>query len=247
MILKSAMDLLDEGVLVSDESYKITYVNPAYIEMFRLKEERIIGSYLHDLYPDIDHDKRIVTKTIEQKEEFFIDDYHFHWRGKDLVLQIYTKRFSYEGGDYVLTRIFNITEQYHREQQLIRMIEEMTANIVTIAKGYALLPLQPILREEQRHVLLERVPILCQKQNVSRLAIQFSGIISIDEEWAGLLRDLILSLKLLGIEVVLAGMRPEVVIQFTQNNIHLDGVRTFMNIQQATKYFLETGLTPRFE
>ncbi|WLR47818.1 STAS domain-containing protein [Halobacillus litoralis] len=182
-----------------------------------------------------------------KKKDIDFEGMEFQWQGVDMVLHIYTKRFIHEGENFILIRIFNRTEQSKREKELIHMIGEMTANIVTIAKGYALLPLQPILREEQRHILLERVPVLCQEQNVSRLAIQFSGITSIDEEWAVLLKNLMMSLRMLGIEVVLAGMRPQVVMQFTENHIQLDGVRTFMNVQQATKYFLETGLKPRFE
>ncbi|SFK22521.1 PAS domain S-box-containing protein [Halobacillus dabanensis] len=247
MLLRNALDLLEEGVVITDEEFTITYVNPAYVKMFQLEQERIVGEKLNDIYPDLAPEKRILSKSVEQKENINYEGMDFHWRGKDMVLHISTKRFTYEGEDYTMIRIFDITEQAKREKQLINMIEEMTANIVTIAKGYALLPLQPILREEQRHILIEKVPVLCQEQKVDRLAIQFSGIASIDEEWADLLKDLMISLKLLGIEVVLAGMRPEVVMQFAQNHIRLDGVRTFMNIQQATKYFLETGLKPRFE
>ncbi|QAS51903.1 PAS domain-containing protein [Halobacillus litoralis] len=247
MLLRNAMDLLDEGVLICDEEFTVTYVNPAYLEMFQLQDVRIVGENLHDIYPDLAPEKKVITKSKEEKDEVTFEGMDFHWKGKDMVLQLYTKQFSHEGQTFILTRIFDITEQAQREKQLVHMIEEMTANVVMIAKGYALLPLQPILREEQRHILLERVPVLCQEQNVSRLAIQFSGITVIDQEWAVLLKNLMMSLKLLGIEVVLAGMRPQVVMQFTQNNIKLEGVRTFMNIQQATKYFLDNGLKPRFE
>lgn len=247
MLLRNALDLLEEGVVITDEEFTITYVNPAYVKMFQLEQDRIVGEKLNDIYPDLAPEKRLLSKSIEQQEDMSYEGMDFHWRGRDMVLHISTKRFTHEGEDYTMVRIFDITEQAKREKQLIYMIEEMTANIVTIAKGYALLPLQPILREEQRHILLEKVPVLCQEQKVDRLAIQFSGIISIDEEWAALLKNLMMSLKLLGIEVVLAGMRPEVVMQFARNHIQLDGVRTFMNVQQATKYFLETGLKPRFE
>ncbi|REJ08654.1 PAS domain-containing protein [Halobacillus trueperi] len=247
MLLRNAMDLLDEGVLISDEEYTITYVNPAYVKMFQLEEERIVGEKLNHLYPDLAPEKKLLSKSIQEKKDIGFEGMDFHWQGRDMVLHFYTKRFTHEGESFVLIRIFDMTEQSKKEKELIHMIEEMTANIVTIAKGYALLPLQPILREEQRDILLARVPVLCQEQNVSRLAIQFSGITSIDEEWAVLLKNLMMSLRLLGIEVVLAGMRPQVVMQFVQNHIQLDGVRTFMNVQQATKYFLETGLKPRFE
>lgn len=247
MLLRNAMDLLGEGVLISDEEYTITYVNPAYVKMFQLEEERIVGEKLSRLYPDLAPEKKVLSKSMKEQKDIEFEGLEFHWQGKDMVLHIYTKRFTHEGEIFFLIRIFDITKQSKREKELIHMIEEMTANIVTIAKGYALLPLQPILREEQRHILLERVPVLCQEQKVSRLAIQFSGITSIDEEWAILLKNLMMNLKLLGIEVVLAGMRPQVVMQFAQNHIQLEGVRTFMNVQQATKYFLETGLRPRFE
>jgi|GEM_PF-4651632 len=246
VLLRNAMDLLDEGVLILNKDFKVTYVNPAYVRMFELEEERVIGEHIHDIYPNLPQSKRVVSHTFEKEKDITVESMEFHWRGKEMILQFQTKRFIHEGEWYVLSRIVDITEQFQREKHLIHMIEEMTANVVTIAKGYALLPLQPILREDQRLILLERVPVQCQEQNVTRLVIQFSGISEIDQEWAVLLRNLMHSLKLLGIEVVLAGMRPKVVRQFTENKIMLNDVRTFMNIRQATKYFLETGLKANF-
>ncbi|WP_253925675.1 hypothetical protein [Halobacillus sp. A5] len=46
----------------------------------------------------------------------------------------------------------------------------------------------------------------CRGQKIRRLAIQFSEIIDINNEWAVLLKNLVVNLQLLGIEVVLAGL-----------------------------------------
>ncbi|MBN8236017.1 PAS domain-containing protein [Halobacillus kuroshimensis] len=238
MILQAAMDLLDEGVLISDDQYIITYVNPAFIELFGLQGNQVTGESLHTLFPDIDPERRVVTNSTKEQRPLIIDDYPMQWQGEEYVFKVHTRPFTYEGKGYNLTRIFDRTQSYYREKQLIHIIEEMTANVVKVADGFALLPLQPILREEQKEVLLTRVPELCQNQRIDRLAVQFSGIVSVEDEWVHLLRDLIVSLQLLGIEVVLAGMRPQVVMQFTQNRISLSGVRTFKNLPQAADYFL---------
>ncbi|MCP3030224.1 PAS domain-containing protein [Halobacillus sp. A1] len=247
MLLRHAVDLLDEGVVITDQNYEITYVNPAYVQIFELQNERIIGENIKELFPHEDKSKQITAKTIEDKIERSVERLPYKWRGKEMVLQIYTKTFEHEGKSFVLTRVYDLTETAEGEKQLVQMIEDMTANVVTIAKGYALLPLQPILREEQKHILLERVPEQCRDQNISRLAIQFSGISSINQEWAVLLKNLVRNLQLLGIEVVLAGLRPQVVMQFTQNGVELADIKSFMNVQQATKYFLETGFRPHFK
>ncbi|GGF24414.1 hypothetical protein GCM10010954_24140 [Halobacillus andaensis] len=247
MLLKHAVDLLDEGVVITSQDFVVTYVNPAYLHMFDLHNEELIGRSLQDLFPDEEKSKQITIQSITEKKELSVERLSYPWRGKEMILQVYTKLFEHEGEMYVITRIFDQTEVAKEEKELVHMIEEMTANVVTIAKGYALLPLQPILREEQKHILLDRVPEQCRSQNISRLAIQFSGITDINNEWAVLLKNLVMNLQLLGIEVVLAGLRPQVVMQFTQNGIQLEGVKSFMNVQQATKYFLETGYRPAFK
>ncbi|MCA1024093.1 PAS domain-containing protein [Halobacillus litoralis] len=239
MIVQKAMDLLDEGVLISDDQFVITYTNPAFMELFQLQGGAVTGESLHHLFPDIDQEKRVVTNSTKNQQPVVIDHYPMRWKGKAYVFKIHTKPFTYEGRTYNLTRVFDKTESYNREKQLIHMIEEMTANVVKVADGFALLPLQPILRDEQKEVLLTRVPELCQNQRIDRLAVEFSGIVSVEDEWVHLLRDLVVSLQLLGIEVVLAGMRPQVVMQFTQNRISLAGVRTFRNLPQAADYFLK--------
>ncbi|WP_431800510.1 PAS domain-containing protein [Halobacillus andaensis] len=247
MLLKHAVDLLDEGVVITNEDYIVTYVNPAYIKMFDLHQEELIGKSLQELFPEEEKSKQITIQSIKNNKELSVDRLYYPWKEKEMVLEVYTKFFEHEGERYVITRIFDQTRKAKEEEQLVHMIEEMTANVVTIAKGYALLPLQPILREEQKHILLERVPAQCREQSISRLAIQFSGITAIDNDWAVLLKNLVMNLQMLGIEVVLAGMRPRVVMQFTQNGIELSDVKSFMNIQQATKYFLENGYRPSFK
>ncbi|MGV2620500.1 PAS domain-containing protein [Halobacillus sp. ACCC02827] len=233
MLMQNAMDLLDEGVLISDKQYRIAYANPAYGRIFELEMEEIIGRKFSELYPDSDMLELAVGN--DAREE--VAEKQHRIRGKEVVLEWFTKSFREDGEVYILARVRDKTAEKEKEDRLTYIIEEMTVNIVTIAKGFGLLPLQPILREAQKETLLTRVPAACQKKQIDRLAIQFASITSIDEAWGDLLRRLIQNLQLLGVEVALAGLRPEVAMQFTNYRIRLDGVRTFRNLQQATRYY----------
>lgn len=245
MVFHDAMDSLDEGILILDEKADVFYVNPFYVQMFQLRSPEDVEDHCHLIILKVKEARKVDGQVSDEKKEL-VTDVHLQWQGSEMFLNLRMKRFITDDGKFELIRVVDVTEEAQREKRLEYMIEEMTANVVSIAKGFAILPLQPILKEGQGSILLNRVPVQCQEQSVTRLVIQFSSITDIDQELAWLMTNLISSLKLLGVEVAIAGLRPQVVLQFTHNGIKLEGVRTFMNIQQATKHFLKEGFRPTF-
>lgn len=90
------------------------------------------------------------------------------------------------------------------------IINELSAPVISLNKSSALLPLIGEIDEERAAVILEHSLEACSKKQVSELFIDLSGVAGIDTHVAHQIFGLIRSLKLIGVQPVLAGMRPEI-------------------------------------
>ncbi|SDW46209.1 rsbT co-antagonist protein RsbR [Marinococcus luteus] len=97
------------------------------------------------------------------------------------------------------------------------IINELSAPVISLNKSSALLPLIGEIDEERAAVILEHSLEACSKKQVSELFIDLSGVAGIDTHVAHQIFGLIRSLKLIGVQPVLAGMRPEI----AQTSVHL--------------------------
>ncbi|MGI8314875.1 PAS domain-containing protein [Halobacillus mangrovi] len=227
MILQDALDSLDEGILITDENDKVVYMNSAYGHLFQLAActENMKDHFelLHSRF------SRIGEVELEQELNVVV-------RFQEQTFQLYKRQLRENGENYLYYRLIDVTPQEKLKEQYNQVIEEMVVHVMKISKGYALIHLPPLYSEDLKIILLERVPLACQNQHVTRLALYLSSISEMDPGWPDLLEKLTKTLKLLGIEVVLAGIRPSFVLQVTRAGIRFNHVRTFLNLEQATAY-----------
>ncbi|KHE67100.1 PAS domain-containing protein [Halobacillus sp. BBL2006] len=235
MILQDAMDSLEEGILITDEKQEVVYMNLAYGRLFHLsadskKKMREHLDFLNSRFPSGQdeaeaEEARDCVSIVYQEHEFF---YQLH------------KRLLYENGEtYVYYRLSDRSQLEKLKKQQRQVIEEMTVNVLKISSGCALLHLPPLYSEDLQITLLERVPRVCQEKQVMKLALYLSSVTEMDPGWPILLEKLTMTLRLIGVEVALVGLRPSFVIQVTKAGIRIEHVRTFLDLEQAASYFLK--------
>ncbi|OEH91757.1 PAS domain-containing protein [Bacillus solimangrovi] len=236
-MFQQVLEVANEAVLIVDLHSNVKYVNTAYEKLFQTSRENVVGKQLNQTVRPIHFKHRIITETIKTKEEQNHKEMHFHFDGKDRYLSGYTKLIEENGETVILTMFQDVTCYVaHRKQQVI-LIEEMTANIVPLSNGFALLPLQPILIEEQKKLILEKVPQSCANHDIEYLIIQMNGITEIDDELAHLIDNLINVLKLLGIEPTISGINPQVASSFVRNQLSFAKIPTFSNMKDVVAYY----------
>jgi rsbT co-antagonist protein RsbR len=86
-------------------------------------------------------------------------------------------------------------------------------------------------------LLLVLVPESVQKQQVSKLIIDCTGIYKFDTIVIESLFKINKILKLLGIQCVLTGLRPELAVETVRLGKELKDIYTFVNIKDALKFF----------
>ncbi|WP_430788965.1 STAS domain-containing protein [Virgibacillus flavescens] len=116
----------------------------------------------------------------------------------------------------------------------------LSAPVVPILDGFAVLPIIGGIDTDRADVLLQTALRESAKRDLSHLFIDLSGVAVVDTMVAHYIFKIIQSLELVGVEAVLAGIRPEVAQTMVTLGINFTEVNTFSSMQQALSKYIST-------
>lgn len=111
----------------------------------------------------------------------------------------------------------------------------MNVPIIPITQGISVLPIQGVIDQNRSDKILQTVLKEGFEKQIEHFIIDLSGLVILDNQFPTVVTELVQSLKLMGIEVIITGMRPEVAKQEV-NNVQL------LNLQTKTVATLESAL-----
>ncbi|KIL53172.1 STAS domain-containing protein [Jeotgalibacillus campisalis] len=126
-------------------------------------------------------------------------------------------------------------ERYKNEinRQNRKEIIELAAPVVPLQHDIAILPLVgSIDHERAEHIMTIAVPKI-SSLDIDCLIIDFSGIHKIDTEVASHIFTITSVLDLLGINVNITGLRPEIAQSIVLSDIKFSGLKTYSTVKQA--------------
>ncbi|MDR7071063.1 STAS domain-containing protein [Fictibacillus barbaricus] len=112
-------------------------------------------------------------------------------------------------------------------------LKELSTPIVPIQDGLAVLPLIGSIDAERAEHLMNYVLPNIPSLNIECLIMDFSGIVTIDTEVAAHVFNVYEVLGLLGIKVLVTGIRSELAIRAVSEGINFSSLKTFANVKQA--------------
>lgn len=124
-----------------------------------------------------------------------------------------------------------LTQEYREKTQ--KEIAKLSAPVVLIKTGVAVLPLIGEVNSYRASYILEKVVPEISDMKLDHLIIDCSGILMIDSETARYLRQLEDILLLLGINVLVTGLRPELALAVVQSGMDMTRISTFAHVKQA--------------
>lgn len=121
-------------------------------------------------------------------------------------------------------------EENKRNQKIIT---ELSSPIVPLAENMAILPLiGEFDYERSDHIMTYVIPKISEHR-IKNLIIDFSGIAMIDAEIAARIFNINKVLRLIGIETMLTGIRPELAVDVINTGIDFSKLNTYATVQQA--------------
>lgn len=124
-----------------------------------------------------------------------------------------------------------LADSLHKKNQAA--IIELSSPIVPIQNGMAVLPLIGELNLDRTVFIMNKVIPKINELKIDQLIIDFSGIVTIDNEVASRILSIYTVLDLLGIDTVFSGIRPELSRKIITAGIDFSNVKTYGTVQQA--------------
>jgi rsbT co-antagonist protein RsbR len=121
------------------------------------------------------------------------------------------------------------------EQETQKEMAELSAPVVPIKEGVAVLPLIGSLDSYRAHYILENVIPRIAEEKVNYLIADFSGLHNIDLDIARYLFQIENVLRLLGITTIITGLRPKLAQTAVLGGIDLTSLKTFATVKQAVE------------
>lgn len=127
-----------------------------------------------------------------------------------------------------------LSESYRQQTQ--QEMAELSAPVVLVKEGVAVLPLIGIIDSYRAAYITEKVVPYIGKLQLEYLITDYSGIKNIDTEIAAYLNQLGETLSLLGIKVIVTGLRPQLAQTVVETKMNLGAIKVFRNLKQALEY-----------
>jgi rsbT co-antagonist protein RsbR len=226
--------------LIVHTQLKILYINGAAERFFRASRYEVIGASPLDIFKD--SSKPAITERISgaySKPAEVIEEMIYKMDGTPVEVELYCHPIKIGDTEAIQTYVKDITERRQQEKvqtELDKQINVLTAKVVPLLEGVAVLPLSGAIGQDKARQLLESVPVNVQEQEVSRLIIDCSGIYEIDDLVIDSLLQLNYTLKLIGVECILTGIRPQLAVETVRLGIDTTDIITFSKVKDALSF-----------
>ncbi|MDW0108758.1 STAS domain-containing protein [Sporosarcina aquimarina] len=124
-----------------------------------------------------------------------------------------------------------LTDRYRDEAE--RELIKLLAPIVPVQDGIVILPFIGKITDDRAEAILDTILPKIAKLHVETVILDFSGLWSIDERVARSLQQIEGALSLMGIEVYITGLRPELAQTIVNSGSALVGKGYFITVKQA--------------
>ena len=118
-------------------------------------------------------------------------------------------------------------------QQQREMIRDLSVPVLPISAATLVMPLVGTLDSQRLALAQEQALGAIERGHTRYLALDITGVPLVDSQVAQGLLGVVQAARLLGTEVVLVGVRPEVAQAIVGLGIELRGIRTFSDLQSA--------------
>ncbi|YCA44547.1 PAS domain-containing protein [Bacillus sp. JZ8] len=244
-LISKAIDYTRVGVVITDPSLPdnpIVYTNQAFLNLTGYGEEDVIGRNCRFLQGEATNRGTVqkVRKAIQQKKPISIEIQNYRRDGSRFWNELAIDPvYSEEDQKWYFVGIQkDITVQENYKQLLEEALKELTVlstPIVPIAEKISVLPIIGTLTEERYEEMINQVSHYLTTAKDDVLVMDLSGLIGIDTHAAHKIFKFHELLKLMGTDLILTGIKPELAIKTEQLNLDFSSLQTFLNVKDAIK------------
>ncbi|WP_438003750.1 STAS domain-containing protein [Sorangium sp. So ce321] len=235
------------AVAMFDRNMCYILASHRWLADYGLKDTDIIGRSHYDLFPEIPEHWRAVHQRCLAGASEGNDEEPFP-RADGRVDWVRWKIFPWHttggeiGGVMLFTEV--VTERKRLEDTLrmqAKTLVELSTPIVPISQGVLVLPLVGVLDTARAQQMMENLLSKVVDRQARVAIIDVTGVPHIDTSSANALLQVARAVRLLGAQVVLTGIRPEVSRAIVGLDIELAGIVTRRDLQSGIAFATAAG------
>jgi len=173
----------------------------------------------------------------------------------DEGLRDYEAQISAYGPEGAAVLIVDVSERRRAEEDRARMqvqiiaaqretLRQLSTPLISIADGVIAMPLIGPVDTDRAHQMLEALLGGVSRSQARTLIIDITGVPNVDDDVAALFVRAAQAARMLGAEVLLAGVRPEVARSLVELSVDLGDLRTVGSFQAAIAFALRGSTSP---
>jgi|GEM_PF-876019 len=238
------------GVAITDLDGKLTYINEACRKMWAYDDARdVIGKPVRRFYQS----KRKIAQVMRALQK------HGNWEGEMIGLRkdggkfplhlVVTMVTDDDGKPLcTMSSFFDITDLKRTETELEAKIEviqkqkesilELSTPTIKIWEGILVIPLIGMLDSKRAQHMTDELLKNIADSDASVAIIDITGVPTVDSAVANHLIKTVESVKLVGADCVITGIRPEVAQAIIHLGIDTSNVRTMASLSEGLKWAL---------
>ncbi|CQR47396.1 Blue-light photoreceptor [Paraliobacillus sp. PM-2] len=244
-LFKKALDHTKVGLIITDPSlddHPIIFINQGFINMTGYQAEDIIGKNCRFLQGEETDQMTIdrIREAIKKEEAITVQLYNYKKDGTGFwnELAIDPMWIEEEQKLYFVGVQKDVTREKEKERLLAEALAEMdqlSTPIVPVGESIAVLPLIGSLHHTRMEKLTNAISNYLSASKDEYLILDLSGLYEVDTYVASSILKLFDLTSLIGTQLVLTGIRPELAIKTTEIGEKLRLMKTYMTVKDAMK------------
>ncbi|MDD1727969.1 MAG: STAS domain-containing protein [Methanospirillum sp.] len=240
---------IDEPLFVLNEKHAVVFGNRAFDQTFGVNRAEIEGRSVYEIGKGLFNislfrEKLDSIKTSGTEVKHFEIEITLSQGKRNFVINAgVMRRYGSSSEDQILIRFEDISDQLAAERAIRdknQAILELSTPITKIWDEILVLPMIGTLDSERANKMMEQLLDAISREHARSVIMDGTGISRIDELVATHIIKATSAVKLLGSQVIMTGVKPEVAMMMVKLGIDLKDIVTRATLQEGVQYALDS-------
>jgi rsbT co-antagonist protein RsbR len=240
--------------LITDAAYwlrrdgTIAAINEAACQQLGYTRDEFLAMTVFDLDPA--YPLAAWEGFFAHKGSVIIEGQHYTKAGRRVPVEISANYMQYNGEEYSLSFVRNISERKQAEEEHSQLqsqvieaqrvaLHELSTPLIPVADGVVVMPLIGSMDSARAQQVMETLLEGVATHRATIALLDITGLPVVDTQVAHALVRAAQAVKLLGAQVILTGIRPEVAQTLVSMGADLNGITTLNNLQKGIVHALQ--------